>query len=205
MKPLILIGGGGHCRSCIDVIESEGTYQIVGIIERENARAVSTIDYELLGTDGDLPSLVAQYRSAVVTVGQIKSPEIRIRLFQTLQVLSANIPVIVSPHAYVSRYAQISAGTFVMHGAFVNAKADICENCIINSQALIEHDVTIESHCHISTGAKINGHAYIETGTFIGSGAVIKEGVRIGSQCIVGAGTVVLRDLPPGTIFRGKA
>jgi len=205
MKPLLLIGGGGHCSSCIDVIESAGNYQIVGIVEREGVRAVSIIGYELLGTDEDIPLLVAQYRSAVVTVGQIKSAEVRIRLFQTIQVLSASIPIIVSPYAYVSRHAQISSGTFVMHGALVNAKADIGENCIINSQALIEHDAIVHSHCHISTGAKINGHVHVGLGTFVGSGAVIKEGVRIGSRCVVGAGVVVLRDLPPGTTFRGKA
>lgn len=203
MKPLILIGGGGHCRSCIDVIESAGNYQIVGIVERDNTHAASIAGYELLGTDEDLPSLVAQYRSAVITVGQIKSADIRIRLFRLAQALGANIPVIVSPHAYVSRHARISDGTFVLHGALVNAQAEIGENCIINSQSLIEHDVTVESHCHISTGAKVNGHVHIETGTFIGSGAVIKEGVRIGSTCVVGAGVVVLRDLPSGTIFRG--
>ena len=33
-KPkLILIGGGGHCKSCIDVIEQEDNYEIVGIID----------------------------------------------------------------------------------------------------------------------------------------------------------------------------
>jgi len=32
MKSLLLIGGGGHCRSCIDFIEEEGKYQIAGIV-----------------------------------------------------------------------------------------------------------------------------------------------------------------------------
>jgi len=33
MKPIILIGGGGHCLSCIDVIEQTGLYQIIGILD----------------------------------------------------------------------------------------------------------------------------------------------------------------------------
>ena len=33
MKEILLIGGGGHCKSVIDVIEHEGEFQIIGIIE----------------------------------------------------------------------------------------------------------------------------------------------------------------------------
>ncbi|MBI4309254.1 MAG: acetyltransferase, partial [Candidatus Omnitrophica bacterium] len=32
-KNLILIGGGGHCKSCIDVIESENKFKIAGIVD----------------------------------------------------------------------------------------------------------------------------------------------------------------------------
>jgi hypothetical protein len=34
MKPkIILVGGGGHCHSCIDVIEQEGKFEIAGIVD----------------------------------------------------------------------------------------------------------------------------------------------------------------------------
>ena len=33
MKKIILIGGGGHALSCIDVIESEKKFKIVGIVD----------------------------------------------------------------------------------------------------------------------------------------------------------------------------
>ena len=32
-EKLVLIGGGGHCRACIDVIERENKYQIAGIVD----------------------------------------------------------------------------------------------------------------------------------------------------------------------------
>ena len=37
MKKIILIGGGGHCKSCIDVIEQEGKYRIAGIVDMAEA------------------------------------------------------------------------------------------------------------------------------------------------------------------------
>ena len=38
MKEIILIGGGGHCKSVIDVIELEGQFLIGGIVDRPEDR-----------------------------------------------------------------------------------------------------------------------------------------------------------------------
>ncbi len=73
MKSLLLVGGGGHCRSCIDVIESGVQFEVAGIVERDGTDYSSSMDYSLLGTDEDVPRLLAQYPSALVTLGQIKS------------------------------------------------------------------------------------------------------------------------------------
>lgn len=203
MRSLLLVGGGGHCRSCIDVIEGEGRYTIAGIVDFNETSAAARLGYPWLGCDDDLPALLKKYPSVLITVGQIKSPNIRIALFERLTALGADFPVIVSPFAHVSTHAVVQPGTIVMHGAIINASASVGENCIIGSQALVEHDSAVAAHCHISTGAKLNGNVHIEAGSFIGSGAVIHHGVRIARRCIVGAGAVVGNNLTEGTIFRG--
>lgn len=178
---------------------------MAGIVERNGADLPPGTGYPLLGSDDDLPGLLARYPAALVTVGQIKSAEIRRGLFERLKSLGADLPGVVSPLAYVSPRARIAAGTIVMHGALVNAHATIGENCIINSQALIEHDAIVGPNCHVSTGARVNGGAHIGAGCFVGSGVVIREGVRIGANCVIGAGAVVLGDIPADTLVRGKA
>jgi sugar O-acyltransferase (sialic acid O-acetyltransferase NeuD family) len=204
MKNLLLIGGGGHCRSCIDVIELSQRYSIAGIVARESEPGSTVLSYPILGDDDDLPHLLKEYPAALITVGQIKSAESRIRLFERLKNLGAELPSVVSSHAHVSRHALLAEGTVVMHGAIINASACVGENCIINSQALIEHDSVVEAHCHISTGAKLNGNVYVERGCFIGSGSIVREGVRIGFRSLIPAGSVVLSDVEAGTIYRGR-
>ena len=49
MKSLLLIGGGGHCRSCIDVIEAEGKYSIAGIVNQPGENTDPVLGYEVLG------------------------------------------------------------------------------------------------------------------------------------------------------------
>ena len=202
MTPLLLIGGGGHCHSCIDVIESTNRFEIVGVVERAGGPTAAVLGYPVVGSDADVGELLARWKTALITVGQITSPATRIRLYEFALSVGAFFPVIVSPNAYVSKHAKISSGTIVMHGATVNAGAHIGVNCIVNNQALVEHDAVVGPHSHISTGARVNGGVTIGEGSFIGSGAIINQGVTVGAGCIVGSGSIVRKDVPPGTQFR---
>jgi sugar O-acyltransferase (sialic acid O-acetyltransferase NeuD family) len=179
-KPqIILIGAGGHCRSCIDVIEMEDKFIVAGVIDRPDSGLTSVFGYPVLGEDADLPGLRKKYDFALVAVGQIKSSALRIQLFERLRSLGFQLPVIQSSRAYVSKHAKVGAGTIVMHDALINAGASVGENCIINSKALIEHDAIVGSHCHISTGAIVNGEVRIGARTFFGSNAVCVHGISI--------------------------
>ena len=190
MKPsIILIGSGGHCKSCIDIIEQENKYSIAGIIDK-NRSTKSVLGYSILGNDADLIELKTSYDYALITIGQIESSDIRIQLFNHLKLLGFKLPTITSSRAYISKHAQLGEGTIVMHDAFINASAVIGNNCIINTKALIEHDVVIEDNCHISTGAIINGGTILKNGTFIGSNAVTKEYVQTKAGEFIKAGSL---------------
>jgi len=203
-KPnLILIGAGGHAHACIDVIEQHDQYQIAGLVGMPDEIHSRHLGYSVIATDSDLPELVKAYQYAIITVGQIRSPDSRIRLFQQVTELGFQLPVIIAPTAHVSRHATIGAGSIIMHGAIVNAGARVGNNCIINTRALIEHDAIVEDHCHISTGAILNGAVSVGAGSFIGSGCVVKEGVALGKGCLVGMSLTVRHKLADYARFTG--
>lgn len=192
MKPrLVLIGGGGHCKACIDVIEQEGRFEIAGIVDVKDKVGQNVLNYKVIGSDENLIFLIKEYEYFLITIGQIKSPVKRIEKFNQLNALNAKMPVIISPRAYVSKYAAIDAGSIVMHNAFVNAGTHVGKNCIINTGAIIEHDAIIGDNCHISTGAIVNGGVRIEDGVFFGSGAVSKEYIRIIKNSFIKANSLV--------------
>ncbi len=196
--PLLLLGAGGHARACIDVIEQEGRFEVAGLTGLPQEVGTTVLGYPVVGTDHDLPALLREYKHALVTVGQIKTPDVRIRLFGKLAHSGCNLPAIVSPRAHLSRHATLGPGSIVMHGAIVNAGATVGKNCIINSLALIEHDTEIGDHCHIATAAAINSGVSIGAGTFIGSNACVRQGTRIGNNCVIGMGQRVLADCAAG-------
>jgi sugar O-acyltransferase (sialic acid O-acetyltransferase NeuD family) len=202
MNSILLVGGGGHCRSLIDVIESQGVYRIVGILDNKKIIGNTIFNYPIMGSDADLSSLTSLVKNVVIAVGQIQSPQIRKRLYEAAKACEMKLPLIASPYAYISKHSEILEGVSVMHGAIINAGVKIGVNCIINSAALIEHDVCVGDHCHISTGARINGGVTIESGSFIGSGAVLKQGICVGQNCVIGAGCIVLDDVACNTVMR---
>ena len=179
-KPkILLIGGGGHCHSVIDVVEQEDKYEIAGIIDKKELLGTKVLGYEVIGCDDDLEKLFDMYKYAFITIGHIKSNKVRINLFSLLKSIGYIIPTIKSPLAYVSKYSELGEGTVIHHYALINANVKIGKNCIINTKALIEHDVTVEDNCHISTGAILNGAVVVKQNIFIGSNAVAKESIVI--------------------------
>jgi sugar O-acyltransferase (sialic acid O-acetyltransferase NeuD family) len=191
MKKIILVGGGGHCKSCIDVIENENKYKIIGIIDKKKN---FLLNYKVF-TESYLNKKLIKNNYSLVTVGHIKNYKVRVELFSKLKNLGFKMPSIISPSAYISKHAVIGQGTIVMHGAIVNAGAIIGNNCIINTNSLIEHDVSIGDHTHISTEVTINGGVVIGDKVFIGSRSIIKDNISIGDCSIVGASLFIKKNL----------
>jgi sugar O-acyltransferase (sialic acid O-acetyltransferase NeuD family) len=190
MQKLILLGGGGHCKACIDVIEAEQKYEIVGILDKQDFLGEEILGYQIIGTDDDIATFVDRGYTFLVTVGQITSPAIRKKLVTLLKSYHARIATVVSPRAYVSKHASIGEGSIVMHDTVINASASVGEHCIINTKALVEHDAIIEDFCHISTAAVINGGTVVKHGTFFGSNAVSKEQIKTEKEAFIKAGSV---------------
>ena len=198
-EAILLIGAGGHARSCIDVIEQQDRYRIAGLVGVEQEVGSFQLGYPVLGNDADLPRLLAEFKRVLVAVGQIKSPDLRMRLFAQAQAHGCELPTIVSPHAYVSRHACVGAGTVVLHGAIVGPNAKVGSNCIVNTCAVVDHDAVVGDHCHISTAAVLNGGVQVGAGSFVGSRASVRQDIRIGERCVLGLGRAVVTDCPDGT------
>lgn len=200
---LVLLGGGGHCKVLIDVIEMTGSFRIAGYVDLLQKRNEHVLAHSWLGSDEDIPKLALTHTDFIVAAGQIGLPILRERLFSLLTSAGGRSPVIISPHACVSRHASLGGGTVALHGAIVNAKAIIGRNVIINTAAVVEHDATIGDHCHVSTGARVNGDCRVANRCFVGSGAVLREGIALAEGSIIGAGAVVTRDTSSYGVYRG--
>lgn len=201
---LILVGGGGHCRSVIEVLRTANGFKIAGILDRVERKGQTVSGWPIIGTDELIRDLVQRNMlEFLVTAGQLGPPDLRLKLFEAIGSAGGVLATLVASTAHVADDTQIGPGTWIGHGATVNCGVRIGQNTIVNTGAIIEHDVQIGAHCHVSTGAIINGGSDIGARTMIGSRAVVLQSVSIGSDCVIGAGAVVLHDVPNGQTVVG--
>lgn len=196
MEKIILLGGGGHCKSVIDTIVDSKLYEIVGIIDLKQNIGQCINDIKIIDSDENL----IKYKEAgidniFITVGSIGNPSIRINLYDLVKKIGFKMPVIIDVSAIVSKDSIIGCGTFIGKGAIINTKAVIGSNCIINTGSIIEHDCSIGDFVHISPGATLCGGVKICKNTHIGASSTIIQYKNIGENVIIGAGSVVTKDI----------
>ena len=185
MKEIILIGAGGHSRSCIEVINSQKIFKIPFLVDKihENKGKINTI-LEL--------NFLAKYKlnkkNLLISVGQLNSGKLRKKIFEFYKNKGCIFPIIKSKSSYISSNSKIDEGTVIMHNAFVNNNVCIGKNCIINTGAIIEHDVIIGDNVHIAPGAIILGGCNVRENSFIGSGTVLKQNTITNKNFILSSG-----------------
>lgn len=191
-QKIVIVGASGHAKVIIDILKSQGSYDIVGctniIGTGERIEGIP-----IIGNDSVLPLLLEQgVKHAFIAIGNNK---IRMAMFDELVQIGFGIVNAISPFAYVSQSARLGSGIAIMPGVVINADSKIEDNVIINTGATIDHDNTIASHSHIAPGCNLAGNVTVEKGAFVGTGAKIIPNVRIGKWSIVGAGSVVIRNV----------
>jgi sugar O-acyltransferase (sialic acid O-acetyltransferase NeuD family) len=205
MKKIIIIGAGGHAKSCIDVIERSKKFKIIGLYATKKELGNKLFRYNVIGcTLEDLRKIRKKTKYAFIAIGQIKSSNIRRKYYKKLKKMQFEFPSVISPLSYVSKHSRIGIGSIVMHGVKINAASKIGNFCIINSNALIEHDNIINNFSHISTSVILNGGVEVGSDTFIGSRSTIANGVKIGDKCIISMTSQVFKNVKENQVYKKK-
>ncbi len=195
-RNLVLIGGGGHCKSVLDVAQSMGKFNEIVITDPIIDAETEILGYKVVGTDEELPGLRSEgFDYAFITVGSIESTALRRKLVEKAEKLGYKFATIIAPSAIVSEHASIGDGSFVGKNAVVNADAIVGSHCIINTGSIVEHESKVGDFTHVSVGSILCGNTEIGEDSLLGAGSIVIQGVKIGSHSIVGAGSVVLKDI----------
>lgn len=194
MRKLLLIGGGGHCRSVINSVLSESSYDTVGVVDFENT---CIAEVPVVGTDNDLPQLLSNgWTNAFITVGSVGNTTTRRRLYNFIKQLGFIVPTIIDQSAIVASNAVIEEGCYIGKRAVVNTGSFLGRCSIINSGAIIEHECRIGDFSHISPGAVLCGQVTVGNDSHIGAGSIIRQQIMIGDHVLVGIGSTVVKNIP---------
>ena len=192
MKKLVLIGGGGHCRSVLDAAIRMKEYEEIVIVDSGIPVGSIIMGCRVSGDDSFLGQLRSDgFDHAFLTVGSVGDVTLRKKLYDISREFGFIYPCIIDPSSVVSEYAELGEGVFVGKKAVINAGAVIGDHVIVNTGAIIEHDCSIGDFTHIAVGACVCGECNIQENSFIGANSTLVQGISIKSGGFVKAGSLI--------------
>lgn len=200
---VVIYGGGGHAKMCIEMITQSNKYTIRGVIDDNIPVGTLIFNIPVIGNENDLTEFQTKGLTKVVLgIGAVLNHKSRNRLYKTIQQKQFTIPTIIHPTAMVEPSVRIGEGNQIMQGAIVGSDVTVGDNCIINSGCIISHDTVIGNNVHIAPGAIIAGGVTIQDNTVIGMGATIFLGVNIGKNVTIHNGVRIFSDISDNETVR---
>lgn len=204
-KKILLVGGGGHCRSVLDTLLEQNSYTDIAIADDNIIPGTSIMGVPVIGSCTDLPELLLSgFKQAFIAIGSIGNPQLRMKFFEKLEIIGFEIPNIFDRTSVVSRYALLGKGIFAGKNSVINTGAAVGDCAIINTSVVVEHDCCVGRFVHISSASVLCGNVRIGERTHIGAGSVIRQGLTIGSATMIGMGSVVSDSMPDGVTAFGS-
>lgn len=195
MKPLFVIGAGGHAKVVISAARAAG-WHVVGVLDSNASRW----GQEFCGTRirGSDEGLQAEETPAVIAIGDNVARE-RIAERHAQQLWAT----IVHPRAWVDPTATVGPGTVVFAGAIVQPDCTIGAHVIVNTGASIDHECRVQDFSQVAPGAHLGGNTVLGHGSFVGIGASLHQGAEVGDRAVLGGGSFLKGRLAPDCMAVG--
>lgn len=187
MSNLLIIGAGGHGKVVAEAAELSGDWNIISFLD-DRKNLTSVLGFKVVGTLNQYRDFSTVYSNAIVALGD---NEKRLEWIEKLIQAGFEVPVIVHPHASVSKYSSIQLGTVILSRAVVNTDTTVGKGCIVNINACVDHDCEIEDGVHIGSSATVRSMCHIERLAVIGAASLVKSSTYLKESFVLPDGKVV--------------
>ena len=195
-KNVILVGAFHEvvelCEAC--------NYTIIGIID--NCIVGEYYGYKILGADSDAEKLYEQYKDCELIITP-DSPAVRKKIVAHYSKIGYTFATVISPNAFISKYASLGQGCIIQAGANISAGCKISNYVKLNVNSNVMHDNIIGDYTTIAPNAVLLGYVTVGEMAYIGANSTILPRTLIGKSTLIGAGAVVTKDVMDGVVVKG--
>jgi sugar O-acyltransferase (sialic acid O-acetyltransferase NeuD family) len=198
LRPLVILGAGGHAVSIANVAMSVG-YEIAYFVDNYK-KCSNLLNIEIIN---DISVLTDKSEFVYsIAMGDNFNRE---RIYNELLKHYCNLcfPSLVHQSAVISHFAKIGVGTVVMPKAVVGPNSVVGKFCILNTQSSIDHDCVMSDFSSMAPNAVTGGAVKIGCRSAISIGAVVKHGIEIGEDSVLGANSYLNKNLANNCVAYG--
>lgn len=203
MKPIIVLGGGGHASVLVDILREQNREVLAIISPDDIVNRDSFAGIPHLRNDDDVLGFCSSEVLLVNGIGALPKKDLRSCVAQYFVDLGYGFETVVSSYAIISPYATLASGSQILHNAVVQPGVFIGENTIVNTGAIVEHDCYIGMNNHIAPRATLCGQVSTGQNVYIGAGATVIQNIKIENNVLIGVGATVINDIAAGHIVYG--
>ncbi|MGY8836795.1 MAG: acetyltransferase [Enterobacterales bacterium] len=202
-KPLVMIGGGGHAATLLEILLLQGRDIIAVVAPEITAGQELFKDIKHFKNDHAILNFSPEEVELINGIGAMPYSGLRTKIHIEFKSKFYEFATVIASSANVSAYATIAQGAQVLSNATICIGSKIGFGTIVNTSASIDHDCEIDAFCHIAPGVIMSGQVYVKKSVHIGTGAKIINGIQIGKNTIIGVGANISKTLPDSAIVYG--
>tara|TARA_R110002153_G_scaffold261005_1_gene421264 strand:+ start:1414 stop:2079 length:666 start_codon:yes stop_codon:yes gene_type:complete len=205
MKNIVLIGGGNQAHYTIDIINKEGKYNIIGIIDSIHDIDSIRFGYKVLGRQEDIKELISKHdiEGGVISIG-----DNWVRYYVSSQIKEQipnfNFVNAIHPSVVIGDNVKLGEGIVMMAGCIINPKSQVGDFTFFATGAQLDHDCNIGNFSSISAGSVTGGYVTLGDFSSITLGVTVIDRLQIGTNTVVGAGSLVVKSLPDDVLAYGN-
>ncbi len=128
----------------------------------------------------------------------------RKKLLLQLEIPNQRIASLIHPTAVIADNTKIQHGTLICSYVTIQPGANIGAFNSIRAGANIGHEAVTEDFCYIGPNATMTGKSRLKEGAHLGPNAVITDGITLQNFCIAGAGSAIMQETTPFSIYIGN-
>lgn len=206
-RPVVVIGIGDFARLGRFYLEHDSDYRVVAhSLSAELLDGSSNfLGLPLVALDDLTKAYPPDEVELMIGIAYSRVNRNRREMFEAVKGLGYRVISYVCSRAITWPDLTVGEGAFIFEANVIQPYVRIGINSVLWSGNHIGHDSTIGDHVFVASHVVVSGNCRIGDNTFIGVNATLRDGITIGANCVIGAGTLVLNDLPAGTVLKGTA
>ncbi len=202
-KDLIIYGDSDFAEMIAHYFNTDSPYRVVAFCVDEAYRTKEEIDgLPVIATETIKEHFSPQECAVFAAIGY-KSVRTHKILFEKLADYGFPVASYVSSRAHVDVSSRIGVNCLILPGVVIEPGCTVENNCYVNSGAIICHHSRIRAHSVLAAGSVIGGHTTVGESSLIGFNATVAELLELGEETLLGAGSLLLENTQPHTMYVG--